>query len=282
MKKLQTHSAGIGAIAIVLVLVVIGVIGAVGYKVATNNNQSDKKDSGAQYAGISRDGQKSSQSSSADLSAQPKLFNLGVEKLGPYDAASGTSGGFLVTKQAINVDTSRNFTFKGFYSFGEPLDEKRHNPNFEFAAVGKDTPIISAIDGVVVHIEEQAESKDYEVFLQTVENSEWMIGYDHITNLKVSQGQTIKVGDVIGTAAQQNNGFYRYEIQINREANGETTFHCPTNLLDDSVAASIKKDITDLMTNWESVAGLDLYDTTAMAAPGCKSLIMNVAEAEGR
>jgi murein DD-endopeptidase MepM/ murein hydrolase activator NlpD len=97
----------------------------------------------------------------------------------------------------------------------------------------------------------------------------WVIGYDHVTDLQVAKGQKIKVGDVIGKAAVQNNGVYRYEIQINKEVNGVTTYYCPTYLLAPDVQASTVTAMEQMITDWNTFMGQNVYGqyTTTCTKP---------------
>ncbi len=169
-------------------------------------------------------------------------------------------------------------SMKGLYVFGDNLPGNRINPNFEFSSVKADTKVIAAMDGTITFIKEQAESKDSEVFLQTKENSIWIIGYDHLVDLKVKKGDTVKAGDVLGMPAVQNNGLYRFEMQINKEVGGVTTYHCPVSLLDPAVKASVEADLTTTLNAWEAVLKQDLYNQSSLSPMGCTKPVLEASE----
>jgi hypothetical protein len=159
---------------------------------------------------------------------------------------------------------------KGFYTFGEKLPGKDIlNPNFEFASLRSSTKVISPIDGVIGFIRPQEDTKDYEVFIQTFEGSIWTISLDHLVKLEVKKGDKVSVGDLIGYPNIQGNGTYRFEIQINKDKDGKTSYYCPTFLLESNAREIIGKKITDMEKSWESLSKLDLYSIEKEKYPGC-------------
>ncbi len=171
---------------------------------------------------------------------------------------------------------------KGFYAFGDKLPGNRQNPNFEFSSLKADAQVVSAIDGLVVEVKAQPESSDSEVFIIPEGSQRWVVGYDHLVNLKVQKGAKVKAGDLIGNPAIQNNGLYRFEIQINEENNGVTTHHCPTTLFAPAVADKLTNELKMMMGEWEAVSKLDLYDTASQNPIGCIKQTLTPKEAEGR
>lgn len=198
------------------------------------------------------------------------LKNIGVTSVN----ASTVYSRFAVQDYAKN-------SMKGLYVFGDMLPGNRINPNFEFSSVKADTKVIAAMDGTITFIKDQPESKDSEVFLQTNENSIWIIGYDHLVDLKVKRGDTVKAGDVLGTPAVQNNGLYRFEFQINKEVNGVTTYQCPVSLLDPAVKASVEADLTTTLNAWEAVLKQDLYNQSSLSPMGCTKPVLTSSEVDG-
>lgn len=204
----------------------------------------------------------------------PVLQNLGLESLG-----------------SVRIDTRAlsefaTFGLKGFYLFGDSLSGGRRNPNFEYSSLQEGTRVVSAIDGIVVFIREQPETNDFEVFLQPKEGSAWTVAYDHLTQLQVQRGAVITAGTVLGQPARQNNGLLRFELQINQDigsgSNVSTTHFCPTFLLAPAVRDQWLTALQKMMNDWETVSGLELYDSSKHAPLGCHKPTLTVAEAEGR
>ncbi len=267
------HNSSGFAHLILVVIAVIVIVGGVGAYVVT---KQDSNDSG-QSNNISNTPENTpTQSAHAghNMGVEPaiELQNIGIDTIDNVD----------ITQNAVREFTSNSF--KGFYAFGDTLGGggSRQNPNFEFSSLKSGTRAIAAIDGVIAFIQEQTDSNDYEVFLQPKENSMWTIGYDHLTNITVKKGDTVQAGDVLGEPATQQNGALRFEIQINKDENGQTTHICPTTLLSDSVAATIESHLKTMMQSWETTTGLDLYDIDAQKPAGCLVQTLTPAQAEGR
>lgn len=211
---------------------------------------------------------------------KPILYNLGGITLAKYNAATGMAGDIEFTKDGLDPASGKETPV---FLFGQKLprnsesEPQRINPNFEFGGIKKQIDIISAIDGFVVHIEQQADSSDYEVFLSNKENGTWVVGYDHLVNLTVKKGDAVKVGQKLGLVAKQNSGDYRYELQINDE--GEKLMYCPIELLDESVQSTIAGQITQFTTDWTAWYGKDVFGHNV---GGCVKPSITVAESEGR
>lgn len=178
---------------------------------------------------------------------QPILFNLGGVTI-PDDINAFDSR---------KLDTAHGKTVSVFI-FGQPLPQnpgepQRINPNFEFGGLTQPIQLVSAINGVVSYIQNQPETHDYEVFIRPNNNSKWTVDYDHVADLQVSKGQSISVGDVLGKAAQEQSGDYRYELQIGFGNNeNDTVFYCPTDLLDDSIKYNTKNTMDAFVTSWNT------------------------------
>jgi murein DD-endopeptidase MepM/ murein hydrolase activator NlpD len=250
-----------------LVVVVLGSVVLIGLRVRNQAESQKSKNNNIESASEAQPTQVTSDTKSLELK------NLGIDVAQDVD----------FNKYATAEFTSLGM--KGFYLFGDKLGGKTQtqlNPNFEFSSVKKDTLVVAAIDGIVAFIKEQPDSGDKEVFLQPVENSPWVVGYDHLSDVSVTKGQAIKAGDTLGKPTIQGNGLYRFEIQINKEEDGETTFYCPTSLLASEVRDKIVEQLSTMQDTWESTTGLELYDSTAQKPVGCLLETMNVAQSEGR
>lgn len=266
------HNRGFSGIEIVLVVFVIAIIGFGSFLFFSQDNREDKQPSEASKQ-------------SPILTETPKsddlvLYNLGLQNISPQTNTQG-----IASDLTISMDALREYKrgLKGFYLFGEPLEGNRLNPTFEYASVREGAKVIAAANGVITFIREQPETNDMEVFLQPVENSQWMIGYDHITNVAVQKGDRVTVGSIIGEASRQNNGLLRFEIQVNKEQNNQTTHVCPTTLLADEVKESVITDLLAMQLEWETMSGIQtLYDTQAQSPVGCLKETLTVQESEGR
>lgn len=252
---------------LLIVVVVLSSVVFVGLRVRNQAESQKSKNNNINTTSQAQPTQSTSESSNLELK------NLGIDISKDID----------FNKQATAEFASLGM--KGFYTFGDKLGgktEARLNPNFEFSSVKKDAAIVAAIDGIVAFIKEQPDSGDKEVFLQPIENSPWIVGYDHLSEVSVTKGQSIRAGDVIGKPTVQGNGLYRFEIQVNKEEGGETTFYCPTTLLANNMRDKIIDQLTKMQDTWESSTGLELYDSAAQKPAGCLFETMSLAQSEGR
>ena len=247
---------------VILIILIVVVVAGVGLFVKSRTSKQDVRPN-------------SNSSNSNQKKDEPDLViqNFGLASLSSVD---------------VTNNATRDFTksgHKGFYIFGDvlPGNPVRHNPNFEFASMKEGTKLISAIDGVVGFVKKQDESNDYEVFLMTSEQSNWIIGYDHVTDLKVQKGDKVKVGDVLGSPSRQNNGLLRFEFQVNKNQNGQDGIHvCPSTLLAPAVKDAQLQQLRAMQDSWEKTTGLELYDTTKQEPVGCLMKDMTPAYAQGQ
>ncbi len=208
------------------------------------------------------------------------IFNLGGITLSSYNASTGMAGDVLFSKNGLDAARGQESIF---YMFGQRLpknnadEPQRINPNFEFRGITKPIDLIAAIDGIVIDIKEQSGSSDVELFIVPSENSNWVVGYDHITDVVVEKGQTVKAGQKLGVVAKESSGDYRYELQINN--NATDTMHCPTTLLDPSVKTLLGTQITKLASDWTAWYGKDVFGAHT---DGCLKPSITAAESEGR
>ncbi len=250
---------GFSLVELVLILGITAVIAAVVlYGVKGSKQHNDKS--------------RASTKSAVRADDNPVLMNLGVVSLDSI---------------AVNPAATRDYLasgHKGFYVFGDilPGTPVRQNPNFEFASVKEGTQLIAALDGVIGFIKQQPETNDYEVYIMPSEQSQWVIGYDHVVNLSVKKGDAVKVGQKIGEPARQGNGLLRYELQVNKGTNDATSVSiCPTTLLATSAKPAILSRLKSLQDQWEAVTGLELYNTANQNPVGCIKQQLTQAESQG-
>ncbi len=258
----KRNQSGIGHLLILVVVAVIAVVGLVGWNIAKQKDKQNGKFDG--------DGGNAQSSADSENEAELTIQNFGLASI--LEATN-------FTKQATQDYAQSGM--KGLYVFGDKLPGDRLNPNFEFSSINADVKVISAIDGVVGFIKQQSDSKDYEVFLQPQENSIWQVGYDHITNLKVSKGQAVKAGDVIGNAAVQNNGLNRFEFQVNKQSGSDGLHICPSTLLASGVKDKVLADLKATQEKWQTFSGLSLYDIAGQSPIGCLQKTLTPDQAQG-
>ncbi len=133
------------------------------------------------------------------------------------------------------------------------------------------TKLISPVDGVINTIKYQERDDDYEIGIIPDRFSKWTIGFDHIINLEVQEGDKVNAGDVVGEVAQSNSPDLPIELGWTELQIGEREAPaiCPFLLLNKSVKADIEEKITQLAEDWEKFIGKDVYSQEKWISPGC-------------
>ena len=245
-------------------------------------------------------------SNSAHSDEAPKLMNLLIQNLGPWDQAKETFGD-------LKFDSRFGTTiFDDFGMLHNPGQSNEYdNPTFEFKAPA-DSIVISPVSGVVTRLVWQPSSgykqDDWEIIISPSRSSDWGVLIDHIVSIDcdrtgttpvdcdlpltingqvISEGTTIEANDVIGYVGN-------WEDTTNSGINGRTeltlfkyysdksgvTNYCPTMHLDESVESLFKTKIQELMSNYETWPGNSAssnqdrkvfsYNQGEMVSPGCK------------
>ena len=247
-----------------------------------------------------------------DNSAMPKLHNLGIMNLGPYNDANRTFGDLL-------FDT--DLTLPIFIEFGATIDRGQintyNNPTFEFRGPA-DTLVVSPIDGIVTWSDWQPSAgyvqDDWEVIISPSMRSSWGVSIDHVVSIDCDRkgyipaycdkplqidgvnleiGTEVKIGDVIGYMGNwMENGTKingRTEITLfqyieNYDTRSiDSVSYCPTLNIAEAVESSLKYAVVDLMGKYEMVHGRDsAYDESQMVAPGCRYSAIKENEAGGK
>lgn len=253
-----------------VLVIILGSLLLTAYLLFLRDTEQDTKDIAGNSSAIDQQS-----SSTPRATAEPDLIlqNFGLASLSDV----------VYTIQATREYQSAGR--KGFYLFGDSLGtgDPRRNPNFEFASLKADTKVVSAIDGVIVDIRTQADSNDVEIFVKPTEQSAWTIGYDHLVNAKVTKGDKVTAGQLLGNPSVQGNGLYRFEFQVNDDRSGITKHVCPSVLLAASVSDTWLGELAAMQSKWEQETGIDtLYDPAQQSPVGCLSTSLTVGEAEGR
>ena len=240
-----------------------------------------------------------SQNTSDEL---PKLQNLLIKKLGPYDAANATFGAF---KYKNGFDKLVFDFFGMIHNPGQP--NQYDNPTFEFKAPA-DTILISPISGIITKIDWQPtgtsyKQDDWDLYISPTENSAVVVNVDHIVSIDcdrtghtpvtcdkplridgqiASKGMAVEAGQVIGYVGNwvdyNNVGIngrteltlFKYIREGDVKTDQGVMNYCPTMHLAADIEASFKSLITELMETYETWSGdMSTYSQEYMVAPGC-------------
>ena len=244
-------------------------------------------------------------SASAVKEEPPKLQNLLIKNLGPYDSASATFGDI---RYDAKFDKLVLDVFGYIHNKGQP--NQYDNPTFEFKAPA-DTVVIVPVSGKIFTITWQESisypQEDWDILIRSSQHSEWAINVDHIVSIDcdrsgkatvrcdkplriggqvVYEGMPVEAGQVLGYVGNwpdyDNVGINgRTELTIMQylfkdgSMPGPDTFigamnYCPTMRLAKEVEFDIKATITELMQSYETWASdTSIYEQEKMVAPGC-------------
>ena len=236
----------------------------------------------------------------------PKLMNLLIQNLGPWDQAKETFGD-------LKFDSRFGTTiFDDFGMLHNPGQSNEYdNPTFEFKAPANSI-VISPISGVVTRLVWQPSAgykqDDWEIVISPSRSSDWGVLIDHIVSIDcdrtgstpvdcespltvngeaISEGSTIEANDVIGYVGNwpdtSNSGINgRTELTLYKYYDDKSgvTNYCPTMYLDESVESLFKTKIQELMSSYETWPGNNAtsnqdqkvfsYNQDQMVSPGCK------------
>jgi biotin carboxyl carrier protein len=260
-QKLSNKQHGFAAVELLIIVIVLAAVGFVGYKVLT-----DKKDTKANTVSGSSAKKETSEDSA-------KIKNLGIN-LGYYDPDTGMAGDIKFVK----FDTKSGGLDAIFSEYGRPAPENngqgagRLNPQPTFVApLG--TKVHSLVDGKVFKVE-KLYSGDYSVMVMP-EGSELTFETEHIKDVTVKEGDTVKAGDVVGVVsdydARNLNGLGLVEIGVLLGGNPPKHL-CTFDYLDDSIKAETLKKITALEDSWEEFMGdKNVYQQDKEPVAGCRT-----------
>lgn len=189
-----------------------------------------------------------------------KIKSLGIN-IGTFDPATGMAGDLRFSKAKFTSGIQMLFTdyayvIKATNSFSGK-DKSNPQPTF-IAPLG--TKVMSLVDGVVFNVP-KLYSDDYSVQVYDGKDATWVYETEHVINVLVKKGDTVKAGQAIaevsGYSKQGYDGLGLFEIGLLRGGNPPQHF-CPFNYLDDSIKDETFKKLSALMRSWEEYRG----DTT--------------------
>ena len=196
------------------------------------------------------------------------IKNLPVN-FAPYDPTTNMAGDFKFTKQKLQFD--RLLMDYGFYIPASPDKKAKNNPQPAFI-VPLGTKVMSIVDGVVVDIP-KLYSDDFSVMVARSNNDgELSFETEHVKNVVVKVGDTVKAGDIIAEASDYNSqwtpGFGLVEIGILK--GGNPPHHlCPYLFLDPSAKENIFASLKTFYSDWNTYTGKTLYNLSDYKTIGC-------------
>ena len=232
-----------------------------------------------------------------DPNEAPKLQNLLIANLGPWDTNDSSFGDLKYNQQ---------FSKTVFDDFGmlhnKGQADQYDNPTFEFRAPA-DTILLAPVSGVVDMLNWQPSETytqdDWDIVIKPSQGSMWGINIDHIVSidcdrtgstpvvcnlpLKVngtilSKGSVIKAGQVLGYIGNWRdydktgiNGRTELTVMKYFDDYSGVTNYCPTMYLNENIEQYFKSAVQDLMDSYETWIGdSSIYNQEDMVAPGCR------------
>ena len=260
MKKLGQN--GFHVVELLIILVVIAAIAGVGFFVFSKKDSKKSDDSSS-----------SSNSSVSNNSSTPTIKSLPIN-LDYYDETTQTAGDVKFVK----FDTKAGGLDAIFSEYGRPAPENngqgagRLNPQPTFLApLG--TKVRSLVNGKVFKVQ-KIYSNDYSVMVMA-EGSDLAFETEHVINVKVKEGDTVKAGQEIAEVsdydAKNLNGLGLVEIGV-LEGGNPPKHHCTFKYLDDSIKEETLKKITALEDAWEKFMGdTSVYQQDKEPIAGCRT-----------
>lgn len=202
--------------------------------------------------------------------ARPVLKNLGIS-IEAWNKETNRAGDFTFTKKLVFNDGFIN-NEKVFAEFGA-FEHEINNPSrsieyWFFLSPG--TKVRAPVDGVagLSFIEH---TKDWGVNIK-IPQSEFIVSFEHLMNLTVKNGDTVKAGDVIGDAAPRNffgENLSFTELAVWTGGRGGIFKYCPFDFLDDPLKPLYEAKLNQLTKDWEEFIGKDVHKQEDWVAPGC-------------
>ncbi len=205
-------------------------------------------------------------------SAPPTLHGTGLKGIGKFDSATNQAEPFVFMPE-IYADFSKDGS-KGFYEFGSSTITDGNVstiPKLIFDGLVPGTPIYAVSEGTVVDrtSRQYGNSVGWEIKVRPAANSDWLIIYDYIIEVAVKEGQSLKPGDQIGEATMFGSNAARYSLQVTQGKRQQLTYHCPVKFLTPAVKTTVKTELNQLMTDWNTSSGQVLHNLKKQATPGC-------------
>jgi len=202
------------------------------------------------------------QAVSPPLSVQPPVLkNFGV-RFEEWNKITGKAGSFLFLPAENKV----------FLEYGVEVmgpDGPKILPTFEYR-VARDSEVLAAIDGVITKLFYKDHTKDYGIHIQPSANSQWTLEHDHVNNPLVSEGATVKAGDILGKAGTLGGELGRTEIMLFAGGSAGVTTYCPFKYLDPALKDIYREKILRHMKDWEEFKNNPaLYNEESQVFPGC-------------
>ena len=135
--------------------------------------------------------------------------------------------------------------------------------------------LVSAVSSGIVRDIIELDGPDDQLILVTPDDAaSWTIGYEHVSNVLVSEQDRISTGEIIADLSPLNSQFFqgygKTALMVLVDSGGDNFSYCPFLLLDDSVRPTILAEVDDHVQQWETNIGDDsIFDEGQWHSVGC-------------
>lgn len=212
--------------------------------------------------------------------ALPAIYGIGIN-IEPYNPATGKAGDIVFKDLGVYYDS---MIFQ-HYGYRMKPNENLPNPGFNvhpeyFMPHGSKVYAVS--DGVVSDVP-TLYSSDYSILVTPDDAPSWTLNYEHIVKPTVKKGDRVKTGQMIAEVAplpEHTPGYGKWALMIFKPAGNGIQSICPYALFHESVKAEMQGKLTQLVKDWETFTGRNIYDEEKWFAPGCTYEKMTEDEAK--
>ncbi|KKR06475.1 MAG: hypothetical protein UT34_C0001G0516 [candidate division WS6 bacterium GW2011_GWF2_39_15] len=192
----------------------------------------------------------------------PVIKNLVVE-FARYNSRTGKAGAFVFKSSEDKV----------FLEFGARVKSSTGDwkllPTFEYRT-DPNAKVFVAADGIITDLRFQTDTKDYEIMTSPSARSRYAVIYDHVKNVTLKKGDSVKAGQTLGTAGTWAAGIGRVELMVNEYSDEIDSHYCPFKFFDPSLIETYKQQVRNMMADWEAFKGKSsIYAESKDIWPGC-------------
>jgi hypothetical protein len=189
------------------------------------------------------------------------IRGLGV-RFGPWDPVTNRAGDFLFLRGRTRL----------FWDFGLKVGDGtggfKELPDFGYN-IPADVWVTAVADGRIVRAVYQEDTRDWEFTAVSTADPDIQVGYDHLVEPRIGEGDTVAPGDTLGRPGPWDGTLGRVEVNVHDAAAG--VFRCPMLYLDPAVADSLTGLIRRHMADWETFTGdTAVFNQEEQTRPGCR------------
>lgn len=190
------------------------------------------------------------------------IENLGI-RFGPWDRTDNTAGDFLFLDISNLIKIVSEFGVEVVAYDGS----LKKLPTLDFI-IREDAPVFAIAEGEVSRYYFQEDANDWEIGIRSLNDPNYEVGYDHIVNLQVQEGDIITPGDTLGYPGPLFAGLGSFEIMVNNYETGLS--YCPFCCFNPEKIDAYEDSISQLIMDWETFKNdTTIYDESAFVFPGC-------------